>query len=187
MMSREDLLRELELLPVWQAQHSTTATENQPVAEKAGQSVQSESVMPDSEKSNTEQPNAESQWKTRLIASESSEWVFVLSTSHDDEAEKLLQNMLKAVNVKAVQDSVVDNIAHIKQHQPKVIVVMGESEAQQLLKGNQPLEQMRGQPHSFEGVPIVVTYSPSHLLLNLADKAKAWEDLCSAKFTIANL
>ena len=122
-----------------------------------------------------------------MIASDASEWVFILAASHDDEAEKLLQNMLKAVNVKAVQDGVADSLAQIKQLQPKVIVVMGEDEAQQLVKGNQSLAQMRGQPHSFEGIPLVVTYSPSHLLLNLADKAKAWEDLCLAKFTIANL
>jgi PAS domain-containing protein len=34
--------------------------------------------------------------------------------------------------------------------------------------------------HRFEGVPVVVTYHPAHLLRHPQDKAAAWEDLCLA-------
>jgi DNA polymerase len=34
--------------------------------------------------------------------------------------------------------------------------------------------------HSYQGVPLVVTYHPAYLLRNLPDKSRAWEDLCLA-------
>ena len=64
---------------------------------------------------------------------------------------------------------------------------MGEEAAQQLLTVTDPLAALRGYPHAFNDIPVIATYSPEALLENLADKSKAWEDLCLAKFTIANL
>jgi len=41
---------------------------------------------------------------------------------------------------------------------------------------------LRGRPHRLHvagrDVPVIVTYHPAYLLRNLADKAKAWADLC---------
>ena len=39
--------------------------------------------------------------------------------------------------------------------------------------------------HTYEGVPLVVTYHPAYLLRNLPDKARAWQDLCLAAETVA--
>lgn len=69
---------------------------------------------------------------------------------------------------------------------PKIIVAMGRFAVQSLLQhsvpgvDNTPLGKLRGQVHSYQGVPVVVTYHPAYLLRNLPEKAKVWADLCLA-------
>jgi DNA polymerase len=46
------------------------------------------------------------------------------------------------------------------------------------------LGKLRGQLHTFHGVPVVATYHPSSLIRNPADKAKAWIDLLLALRTV---
>jgi uracil-DNA glycosylase len=188
MISREDVLEELELLPVWQSRTPpvkiigeakqgvvSEASVKEPIA-------QSETIMPELKPAIEEQKHL-----FRLIASEDTEWLFILAQQHNSEAEELLQNMLKAVSVKTKQDIADASVQHLGQYMAKVIVVMGEAEAQQLLNEKQTLAQLRGKAHMYQGRHVVTTYSPSDLLMNLEDKAGAWEDLCLAKFTIANL
>jgi len=64
--------------------------------------------------------------------------------------------------------------------QPRVILAMGRFAAQALLGSDEPLGKLRGRVHRYRGVPLVVTYHPAYLLRTLADKARAWEDLCLA-------
>jgi len=70
--------------------------------------------------------------------------------------------------------------------QPKIIVAMGRFAVQSLLKDtvpqveSMPLGKLRGQIYSYRGIPVVVTYHPAYLLRSLAEKAKAWADLCLA-------
>ena len=64
--------------------------------------------------------------------------------------------------------------------QPKVILAMGRFAIQSLLGSTEPMGKLRGRVHNYQGVPVVVTYPPSSLLRNPADKAKAWADLVLA-------
>lgn len=64
--------------------------------------------------------------------------------------------------------------------QPKIIVAMGRFAVQALLRSSDPVGKLRGKVHSYQGVPLVVTYHPAYLLRNLPDKARAWDDLCLA-------
>jgi DNA polymerase len=64
---------------------------------------------------------------------------------------------------------------------PRVIVVLGRFAAQSLLRTTTPIGQLRGTVHTYEGIPVVVTYHPAYLLCTLTDKARAWEDLCLAR------
>jgi len=64
--------------------------------------------------------------------------------------------------------------------QPRIILAMGRFAAQALLASEEPLGKLRGRIHRYRGVPVVVTYHPAYLLRTLADKARAWEDLCLA-------
>jgi len=69
---------------------------------------------------------------------------------------------------------------------PKIIIAMGRFAVQSLLQGSvpqiesQPLGKLRGKVYHYHGVPVVVTYHPAYLLRSLAEKAKAWADLCLA-------
>jgi DNA polymerase len=68
--------------------------------------------------------------------------------------------------------------------QPKIILLMGRFAVQSVLQSTEPLGKLRGQVHTHQGVPVVVTYHPSYLLRNPADKAKAWADLVLALKTV---
>ncbi|MEX3548496.1 MAG: uracil-DNA glycosylase [Burkholderia sp.] len=66
---------------------------------------------------------------------------------------------------------------------PKLIVALGRFAAQTLLKSDGRIASMRGRVHQYEGVPVIVSYHPVHLLRSLPDKSKAWADLCLARDT----
>jgi DNA polymerase len=61
---------------------------------------------------------------------------------------------------------------------------MGRFSIQAVLQSTEPLGKLRGQVHSYQGVPVVATYHPDSLLRNLPDKAKAWADLVLALKTV---
>lgn len=71
--------------------------------------------------------------------------------------------------------------------QPKLIVTLGKPAAQTLLQQEVTISRSRGMVHDFAGIPLIVTYHPAYLLRNLPDKAKAWEDLCFMRKTMAGL
>lgn len=118
-------------------------------------------------------------------------------------AGQLLNNMLKALGLKREQVYLTHalkcrtpsgrnasqvEVSHCATYlsrqvalvQPKVILAMGRTAALALLQSTEPLGKLRAEVHSFQGVPVVVTYPPAYLLRNQADKAKAWADLCLA-------
>ncbi len=70
---------------------------------------------------------------------------------------------------------------------PKLIVALGRPAAQALLNQEVRIAAARGKLFAFGDIPVVVTYHPAYLLRNLADKAKAWEDLCFARATMKRL
>lgn len=61
--------------------------------------------------------------------------------------------------------------------QPKVLVALGRVAAQTLLGNATTLSRLRGQWHSFAGVPMMVTFHPAALLRNPAFKRPTWEDM----------
>jgi len=67
---------------------------------------------------------------------------------------------------------------------PQLVLVMGRFAAQSLLHTDAPISALRGLVHRLRvggrEVPAIVSYHPAYLLRNLADKAKAWADLCLA-------
>ena len=127
------------------------------------------------------------------------------------QAGKLLDNMLLAIGLKRDQFVYIANIVKCRppgnrnpQHteaeqcrpyllrqialvQPSLIVALGKVAAQNLLTTGDSIASLRGKLHDFAGIPLIVTYHPAYLLRTLADKAKAWEDLCFAKATMQAL
>ena len=68
--------------------------------------------------------------------------------------------------------------------QPRIILALGRFAVQALLGSNEAIGRLRGSVHSYQGIPVIVSYHPAYLLRNLTDKARAWEDLCLAMSTL---
>lgn len=70
-------------------------------------------------------------------------------------------------------------IEQIRIVQPKVLVALGATAVEGLLGFRGTMGKLRGQWHSFEETPLMITYHPSYLLRNQApaEKRKVWEDM----------
>ena len=125
------------------------------------------------------------------------------------QADKLLDNMLAAIGLKRGEDVYIANAVkcrppenrkpvdeevaacrpYLQQQteliRPKLIVALGATAAQTLLQTEIKIAAARGKLHDYRGIPLIVTYHPAYLLRTLADKAKAWEDLCFMRRTMA--
>lgn len=125
------------------------------------------------------------------------------------QAGRLLDNMLAAMGLSRERDVYIANVLkcrpprnrdpqpeevarcspylarQVELLSPALIVVMGRFAAQSLLATDASIASLRGRIHGYRcagrDVPVVVTYHPAYLLRNLADKAKAWQDLCFAQ------
>jgi uracil-DNA glycosylase len=60
---------------------------------------------------------------------------------------------------------------------PKILCSLGRISAQALLQTKLPLGKMRNQWHSYQGIPLRVTYHPAALLRNPNFKRGCWEDM----------
>jgi DNA polymerase len=60
---------------------------------------------------------------------------------------------------------------------PKLMCALGRIAAQALLRTTTPLGKLRGDWHSYEGVPLLVSYHPAALLRFPKYKRDTWEDM----------
>lgn len=65
--------------------------------------------------------------------------------------------------------------------QPKVILALGRFAAQTLLGTSAGIGALRGQTHTFRGIPLVVTYHPAATLRNDEWKRPLWDDMKLAR------
>ena len=127
------------------------------------------------------------------------------------QAGRLLDNMLASVGIARGNDVYIGNAVkcrppnnrtpetdeiaacfpylrrQIELIRPRLIVALGRPAAQALLNQEVKIGAARGKLFDYAGIPVIVTYHPAYLLRNLADKAKAWEDLCFARATMGRL
>jgi uracil-DNA glycosylase family 4 len=61
--------------------------------------------------------------------------------------------------------------------QPKIIVALGNAAAQALLKTKDGITTLRGKWQKFQGIPVMPTFHPAHLLRKESDKKLVWEDI----------
>jgi hypothetical protein len=163
-LTREDMLRELELLPVWQLREPVV--NNIPALGSVNSDTPTEPQL------------------LRIILSEDNQYLFLLEDLKTQEEETLLQNMLKAIHVKIHLDFTSKPILDLTEHSPNMIIVMGEKATVSLINLTDQIESLRGKLYQYKNFPVVVTYHPNHLLKNSVDKANAWADLCLAKSVI---
>lgn len=162
MMNREDVLRELELLPVWQLRAPLS------VAEPIAENVPMVEAVIEVAKENT---------SLELIVSDDKKWIFIYPADRMDIGLQgiLFNNILHALKINKSHKILLENIS-----EAKVVIAMGEIAAQQLLKTTESIEQLRGKTHVYQNIPLIVTYHPQELLQHLQNKAKTWDDLCMA-------
>ncbi len=67
----------------------------------------------------------------------------------------------------------------IRMIQPKVIVALGRTAAQNLLGSVRAMRELRGKRHEYEGTALLVTWHPAYLLRQPAAKRETWEDIKS--------
>jgi len=60
---------------------------------------------------------------------------------------------------------------------PRVICALGRIAAQALLKTTESMGSLRGRLHSYEDIPVIVTYHPAALLRHSRWKRPTWEDV----------
>jgi uracil-DNA glycosylase family 4 len=62
--------------------------------------------------------------------------------------------------------------------QPKVLVALGAVAVEGLLGARGTMRELRGRWHSYNGMPLMITYHPAYLLRNQSpsEKRKVWED-----------
>jgi len=185
MMTREDMLRELELLPVWRLRAPLPA-QTMPIQAEA---MQAKLTQENSDKVdlaiNTEElqvsataPITPPQFMH--IASEEDGWLFILPDTplSADEAQ-LLQNIFIALRIKVKPAQISVNVSEmVATLQPKRVIAMGEDVGQYLLASDVLLKDLRGVIHAWQATRLVVTYDVAHLLKVPTDKAGAWRDLC---------
>lgn len=212
-LSREDMLRELELLPVWQLKKSlplaTTPAPGvnepalvvqehiQPIAESpAPESLQDEVALPQatvepvSLKAEMFQPVP-----LRLLLSEDGVFAFLIEPhpagADADAVETLLKNMIRAMHLNCRVDVTNSADQLFAGHTPRLIISMGAAPANLLLGRASDLDAWRNDQHEtqplYADIPLLVTYHPAHLLQNAADKAHAWRDLCHAMKLVQRL
>ncbi len=94
-----------------------------------------------------------------------------------------LVNVIKS-SMQAIEPSSIGELNQILNNKivevkPKIILVIGQLSAQNLLQSKEPLARLRTkvQKHPETGKNIIVSYYPSYLLSKPMDKRKAWEDL----------
>jgi DNA polymerase len=213
-LTREDMLRELELLPAWRLnaplpQAEVTQTISTPELTPSIQTA----TEPIIQESQTEQAQVE---KTPDVANmdlatlneyvmgsgdAKAEWLFIADAPSGDDlqaghpfagqAGQLLDKMLIAIQLQRSKNVFLTYLSQaeylnrqIELIQPKLIFAFGEIAAQTLTQSKAPLDELRGKVHQYQGVSVVASYAPSHLLKHTQDKAKAWADLCLARDTM---
>lgn len=186
MMNRDDVLRELELLPAWKLRAPVEAKQVQQVAVEKSEAVQAESAF---EKPAIEKPSTTAAIQYEITLSEDKHWGFVSELDMPAGVNISLQgtlfkNILHALSIEKTSKLQVENIVDI---QAKVIVAMGESVAQALLNTQQTLETLRGKLHPIGHTRLLATCDLAHLLNNPLDKAIVWQDLCLARSYLQGL
>ena len=115
------------------------------------------------------------------------------------EAKKLLDNILSAIDRSLENDvyicSLLNNLSkidnpksnklindniyfnhHINLIKPKLIVALGQLAGMRLLNSNNSLKSLRGKIHDYNGIPLIVTFHPTDLLISASYKPEAWKD-----------
>ena len=197
-MTQEDVLRELELLPMWHLRASLTplapaaqAVSSVPVmpAAHVEAPVVPEPVVPEPDKAEPVAPEPIAALAWTQVASTDGAWLFVSHTASLSADEwQLLQNMAKAMRISLNTVQPMMDPGHaLSASSAKMLIAFGAAAAQQLLASQASLPTLRGQLHVCHGRTLIATHALDHLLQQPLDKAHTWHDLRLAMQALADL
>lgn len=184
--TREDVLRELELLPMWQLRTPIPKMEDisQPpalpksvvetLAETQAEAVleMPEEVRPEAAKTTYE-----------ITISNDKNWCFICAADRTDISlqSTLFNNILTALQIEKPLKTQTQNLNNID---AKIIIAFGEAAAQTLLNSQDSLPNLRGKLHASN---IIATYDCAQMLASPLLKAQVWQDLCLARNALQHL
>jgi DNA polymerase len=197
-MTQEDVLRELELLPMWHLRagltplapeaHAASPVPVVPAAHVAAP-VLTEQVLPEPVVLEPVIPEPVAALAWTQVASTDGVWLFVsLTASLSADEWQLLQNMAKAMRISLNTVQPMMDPGHaLSASSAKMLIAFGAAAAQQLLASQASLPTLRGQLHACHGRTLVATHALDHLLQQPLDKAQTWHDLRLAMQALADL
>lgn len=184
-MMREEVLKELELWPVWSLRRPL-ATQPKVLEGLPETSLSSEMAQLESapvEDVPVAQTTTLIDTQTYLSFQTENADCLVLHESKDlsQEEEKLWLNICKAMQFSQKMPMRRATIREILENQsPKVIIVFGEQVAQTLFPQLSLHAASAENLPMFNQIPCVTTFSLAHLLENPLDKGQTWRSLCQA-------
>ncbi len=192
-MNRDDVLRELELLPAWKLRAPVETMQVQQVAVEKLETAQV--VIIATEEHALEKHSSVAAIQYEITLSQDKQWAFIceislpagrmaIGSDISGLQSTLFNNILHALSIEKPSKMQLASIADVN---ARMIVAMGESVAQALLNTQEPLENLRGKLHPIGHMQLLATCDLAHLLNNPLDKAKVWQDLCLASSYLQGL
>ena len=206
MMTRDDVLRELELLPIWKLRTSVvsllpTANAAKEIENvKIAQTVLTANAVATVELEKQAVNQAIAPTLFEITISQDKHWAFVsesfknvdlsgetsIPESHMDIGLQaiLLENIMQALHVEKFTKIHMQSLTDIN---ATIIVAFGESVAQNLLTSQEKLENLHGKLHDMNDIKLIATHKLAYLLAYPLNKADLWQDLCLARNYLQNL
>jgi hypothetical protein len=194
-ITREDILRELELLPVWtlhpsfvatQAASSSTDTHpaeilavTQTVPEDAASMPTPEVALPVIHDT-TAEPVVEAKVVEAKVAVT---WLLYcpLDVTTDQEALTLLQNMVRAMQLLSTEYQLIHKPEALARYQPTYMLIFGLDATHDFLGKAVTFEDTKEQPYLHAQRHCWVVHHPTQLMGNPSLKREAWHTMCAAK------
>lgn len=194
-LTREDMLRELEVLPVWRLRSPLAETLLQPRGPETAPIIETQVVaMPVVEVSAVSaevvaeapaiQEDAPVLFEINVpdIAPEplvQSPWLLYCPQAGDAPSQQLLQNIVRALRLPAEEVVLHQQDVSLGQVKTRFCVLFGLDAANQFLNADyRELVSVRGQLHTLGNMSYVITHHPSAMLKNPLLKKEVWQDLC---------
>ncbi len=212
-MTRDDMLRELELLPMWKLRAPVSTVLPTIVEAKLTETVEIEPIISSLDVANDEPEKlpviqAFSLSQVEITLSQDKNWAFVYEVFDDNDLASqssgystgqtsipanhvdiglqvnLLNNMMQALHIDKFSKMNNQNLNNID---AKIIVAFGQNVAQHLLKSQEKLENLQGKLYAIDDSQLIATHALSHLLAYPQCKAPLWQDMCLARSYLQNL
>lgn len=204
-LSREDMLRELELLPVWRSRSPApanlspvtrtapvTVVEAEVVIEAATPVVKpvvatrSEPLEMEATIAHTQQTPPEGlpefEADSPAVAAEplvQTPWLLYCPQASDAQSQQLLQNIMRALQLPLEEVSLYQQDLQLTQVNTRFCVLFGLAEANQFLATEYAqMAAVRGQILTYGDMMVVITHHPQAMLENPLLKREVWHDLC---------